>query len=78
VNQQYPQSSQGLNHQTKSAHGGIHGSSCICCRGWLYQTSMIGKDLGPVKAPCLSVGECQDMKEGVGGLVSTGRGIEHI
>jgi hypothetical protein len=30
---QYPQSSQGLNHQPKSTHGGTHGSSCICSRG---------------------------------------------
>ena len=30
---QPPQSSQGLNHQSKSTHGGIHGSSCICSRG---------------------------------------------
>jgi hypothetical protein len=27
---QYLQSSQGLNHQPKNAHGGSHGSTCIC------------------------------------------------
>ena len=31
---QYPQSSQGLNHQPKIIHGGTHGFSCICSRGW--------------------------------------------
>jgi hypothetical protein len=36
---QYLQSSLGLNHQPKSTHGGIHGSSCICSRGWLCGTS---------------------------------------
>jgi hypothetical protein len=30
--------------------------------------------LGPVKAQCPSVGECQDREAGVGGLVSMGRG----
>jgi hypothetical protein len=25
---------QGLNHQPKSTHGGTHGSSYICSRGW--------------------------------------------
>ena len=37
---------------------------------------MGGEDLGPVKAQCLSVGECQDRDTGVGGLVSRGRGDE--
>jgi hypothetical protein len=32
---QYPQSSQGLNHQPKDTHGGTHDSSHICSRGWL-------------------------------------------
>jgi hypothetical protein len=31
---QTPQNSQGLNHQPKSTHGGTHGSSHICSRGW--------------------------------------------
>jgi hypothetical protein len=43
-------SSQGLNHQPKSIHGGSHGSSCICSRGWPCQASMGGEALGPVKA----------------------------
>jgi hypothetical protein len=33
-----------------------------------------GDVLGPVKAHCPSVGECQDRGAGVGGLVSRGRG----
>jgi hypothetical protein len=40
MNQQYPQSSQGLNHQPKSTHEGIHGSSRIYSRGWPSQSSM--------------------------------------
>jgi hypothetical protein len=74
MNQQYPQSSQGLYHQPKSTHGGTHGSSCICSRGWPCGTSMRGEALGPVKTQCLSVGESQDRRAGVGGLVSKGRG----
>ena len=35
---------------------------------------MGGDVLGPVKAPCPSVGECQDREVGVGGLVSRGQG----
>ena len=33
-----------------------------------------GEALGPVKAQCASVGECQDREVGVGGLESRGRG----
>jgi hypothetical protein len=35
---------------------------------------MRGEALGPVKTQCLSVGESQDRRAGVGGLVSKGRG----
>jgi hypothetical protein len=36
-----------------------------------------GRDaLGPVKAQCSSVGECQGQEVGVDGLVSRGRGEE--
>ena len=38
---------------------------------------MGGEALGPVKAQCSCVGECQAREAGVGGLVSRGRG-EHI
>jgi hypothetical protein len=34
---------------------------------------MGGEVLGPVKALCLSVGECQSQEAGVGGLGSRGR-----
>ena len=34
---------------------------------------MRGEALGPVKALCPSVGECQGQEAGVGGLVSRGR-----
>jgi hypothetical protein len=33
------------------------------------------KALGPVKAQCPSVGQCQDMDGGVDGLVSRGKGV---
>ena len=71
---QYPQRSQGLKHEPKSTHGGTHGSSCICSRGWLCWTSKGGEALGPEKARCPSIGECQDRDLGVGGLMSRGRG----
>ena len=60
------QSSQGLNHQPKSTHGGIHGSSCICSRGWPCWTSVGGEALGSVKAEGRSVGECQVGEAGLG------------
>jgi hypothetical protein len=66
------QSSQGLNHQPKSTYGGTHGFSCICSRGWSCWLSIEGEDLDPVKALCLSIGECQGQKVGVYVLVSRG------
>jgi hypothetical protein len=57
---QYPQSSQLLNHQQKSTHVRTHGSSCILRRGWPCRSSMGWEVLGPVKAWCPIVGECQD------------------
>ena len=56
---QHPPSSQGLNHQPKSTHVWTHGSSCICRRGWPSQSSMGGVAIGPLKALCSSVGNCQ-------------------
>jgi hypothetical protein len=47
---QTPQSSQGLNHQSKSKPGGTNGSRCICSREWPYWISVGGEALGPVKA----------------------------
>ena len=67
---QYPQSSQGLNHQPKSTHGRTHGSTWICSRGWLCWTSKGGEALGPEKAWCPSVGECQGGELGVWGAPS--------
>jgi len=69
-----PQSSLGLNHQSKKTHGGTCGSSCICSRGWPSQPSMGGETLGLVKILCPSIGECQGLEAGVGGLGSRGRG----
>jgi hypothetical protein len=51
INQPDPQSTQRLNHQPKSTHGGTHGSSCIGCRG------INGKG-GPGSYGGPSIGEC--------------------
>jgi hypothetical protein len=64
---QTPQSSQGLTNQPKSLHGGTHGSSPTCSRGWLCQASMGGEALGPWKARRPSVVECQVREVGVDG-----------
>jgi hypothetical protein len=56
---QYPQSSLGLNHQSKKIHGGTHVSSCICSSDWPSRSSMGGEALGLVKNLCPSLGECQ-------------------
>jgi hypothetical protein len=54
---QTPQSSQGLNHQAKSTHGVMDGSSYVYSRGWPCWASMGGEALGPVKTQCTNVGE---------------------
>jgi hypothetical protein len=46
---QIPQISHGLKHQPKNIHGGTHGSSSICIRGWPYLASLGGEALGSVK-----------------------------
>ena len=66
---QNPQSSQGLNHQPRSTHGGTHGSSCICSRGWPCGTSMGGEDLDLVKVGCPNIGEYKNWERGVDGWV---------
>ena len=66
---QYPQRSQGINHQPKSSHGGTHGSSCIRSRGWLSWSSVGREALGPVKAQCPSGEEYQGHDLYVGVLV---------
>jgi hypothetical protein len=71
---QYSQCFLGLNHQSKKTRGGTHGSSCICSSGWPSQSSIGGEALGPVKALCPSIGECQGQEAGLGGLVSRVRG----
>jgi hypothetical protein len=69
---QTPPSSQELNHQPKSTHGGTHNSSHLCSKGRAYWTSMGGEALGPVKARCPSVGECQGREAEMGGWVDRG------
>jgi hypothetical protein len=70
----YPQSSLGLNCQSKKTHGGTHGSRCMCSRGWPSRSSVGWEAFGPVKVLCSSIGGCQGQEVGVGGLGSRGRG----
>jgi hypothetical protein len=63
---QTPQSSQGLDLQLKSIHGGTHGSGHICGRGWPCWIAVGGKALGPEGVRCPSIGECQDGKTRMG------------
>ena len=69
MKQPVPTELPGLNHQPKSTH---EGPMAPGSRGWPCWTSMRGEALGPVKARCTSVGECQDREAGVGELVSRG------
>ena len=57
-------SSQGLDHRSKGTHGGTHGSSHICGRGWPCWTSVGGEALGPEGVQCPSIGECQGERMG--------------
>jgi hypothetical protein len=66
---QTPQSSQGLKHQWRRTHGGIHGSSHICSRRWACQKSIEGEALGTMKAWCPSIGEFEWGEVGEGGWV---------
>jgi hypothetical protein len=59
---QYTQSSLELYHQSKKIHCGTCGSRYICSRGWTSRSSMGVEALGPVKALCPSIGECQDQE----------------
>ena len=52
-----PQSSQGLNHQSKSTYEATHGSRYICSREWPCQPSMGREALVPLKARCPNVRE---------------------
>jgi hypothetical protein len=65
-----------LNYQPKKTHGGDHGFSCKCSRGWPSRSSIGGEALGPMKVLCPSIGECQGREEGVGRWESRGRGEE--
>jgi hypothetical protein len=59
---QYPQSSLELYHQSKKTHGRTCDSRYIWSRGWPSMSSMGGEALGPVKAQCPNIGECQDQE----------------
>jgi hypothetical protein len=52
-NNQSPQSSLGLNHQSMNTHGTLV-SSCICSIEWTSWWSMGGETLGSVKFLCCS------------------------
>jgi hypothetical protein len=73
MNQPIPPDSQGLNYHPKSIHGGTHGSSHICSKGWPCGTSMRGEALGSVKDQCSSVEEFLDWEAGVDGVEGRGR-----
>ena len=68
---QYPQSSDGLNHQPKNKHGGTQDSSHIWRRGRTCGISMRGEALSLLKVLCHSIGECQDREAGVGAYKKT-------
>jgi hypothetical protein len=55
----------GTKYQPKTTHGVTHGLSRMCSKGWLCQVSIGGAALGPVKAQCPSIGECQGREVGV-------------
>jgi hypothetical protein len=63
---QTPKSSQGLNHQPRSTHGGTHGYCHTCSREWPCLASREGDALGSVKAWLLSVGEFEGGETGMG------------
>jgi hypothetical protein len=63
------QSSKVVNHQQRNIHGGTHGSSRICSREWPHWASVGEESLGPMKAECPSVEECEGREEGVGDWV---------
>jgi hypothetical protein len=69
-----PQSSLGLNHQSKKTHGGTRGTSFICNKGWPSRSSMRGVTFGSVKVLCPSIGECQARKQEWVGWRVGGRG----
>ena len=62
----------------KTTHGGTYGSSCICSREWPCWTSKGGEALGPDKARCPSIVECQEREAEVGGLVSRGKRDKYV
>jgi len=55
---QTAQSSQGLNHHSKSAHGPMAPATYVAEDGWPCRASMEGEAFGPVNARCPSVGKC--------------------
>jgi hypothetical protein len=73
-------SSHGLKNQPRSTHGGTHGSSYICSKGWPCWASMGREAIGLVKDQFPRVGEFEGSEVGVGGGVrehphrSRGRG----
>jgi hypothetical protein len=60
---QYPQSSMELNHWPNKTHGGTHGSSYKCNRGWPSWSSMGGEALASVKVICPNIGNARARKQ---------------
>ena len=56
-------------------HGGTHGSSCVCSRGWPSRSSMGGEAVGPVKALGSSIGNART-RNGSGWVREQGEGRE--
>lgn len=44
---------------TEKYTGGIHGSNCLCSRGWPYLALMEGESLDPVETQCPN--QCRGM-----------------
>lgn len=75
VNQPDTCSSQRLDHEPKSTHGGTHGSYCVCGSGWPCCISVGEAALGLVGVQGPNVGECQGRKEGMGRCIEENNGF---
>jgi hypothetical protein len=57
-----PWTSQGMEYQPKSTHGGTRGFDHVCGREWPCLTPVGGGALGPEGVQCTSVVVCQSRK----------------
>jgi hypothetical protein len=63
-----------LNHQGNTNQNNPEFHLTSCSRGWPCWSSVGEEALGPVKVLCPSIGECQDRKVRVDGLMNRGKG----